>query len=224
MQATMKRNMKITGTGSTNGGSFHNVRVMGEAQILGPLESESFRSMGTLDVSGTLRAGNYRQVGEVVINGDLVGNQISILGQLDISGSIRGRAVKLRGQLDVHGGECEATSFEARGGFNIHGLLNAGEVDIRTWGPCRVKEIAGNRIVVRQSKWGGLKQLFSGQGAMTLTAELIEGDYVYLENTTADVVRGANVTIGPGCKIGLVEYRKQLRRIGASQVNEEVKR
>ncbi|QHT62918.1 hypothetical protein GXP70_25140 [Paenibacillus lycopersici] len=224
MHTAIKRNMKITGTGSTNGGSFENVRIMGEAEILGSLDSDSFRSMGTLNVTGTLEARHYRQVGETVIRGDLIGNQLDILGQLDITGAIRGRAVKLRGQLDVRGGDCEAYRFESRGGFAIHGRLSAGEVDIRTWGPCRAREIAGGRVVARQSKWGGLKQLFSGQGAMTLTAELIEGDYVYLENTTADIVRGTNVTIGPGCSIGRVEYSKQLRRIGGSQVNEVVKR
>ncbi|MBM7565251.1 hypothetical protein [Paenibacillus sacheonensis] len=224
MHATVKRNISITGNGSSNGGSFHNVRVVGEAHIFGPLESDSFRSMGNFDVSGSLKAVHYRQVGEAAVRGDLMGSEISILGQLHITGSIRGRSVKLRGQLDVQGGECEALRFDARGGFHIHGLLHAGEVDIRTWGPCRAKEISGGRIVVRQSKWGGLKQLFSGQGAMSLSAELIEGDYVYLENTTADIVRGANVTIGPGCRIGLVEYTKQLRRIGNAHIYEEARR
>ncbi|SFJ45337.1 protein CcmA, bactofilin family [Paenibacillus sp. UNC496MF] len=223
MHAAMKRNINITGNGTMHGGSFRHVRVMGEAKILGPTECESVHCMGTLDVTDTLAAGRYKQIGEVVVNGDLVGEQLNVVGQLDVQGSVRGRSVRLRGQLDVRG-ECEAERFEARGGFAIRGLLNAGEVDIRTWGPCRAKEIGGRRVVVRQSKWGGLKQLFSGQGPLSLTAELIEGEYVYLENTTADVVRGANVTIGPGCRIGLVEYRDQLKRLGDARIDAEIRR
>ncbi|NBD24374.1 hypothetical protein [Paenibacillus glycinis] len=222
MHATMKRNIRITGSGSTHGGSFHHVRIMGEAQIFGPLESDSMRSMGTIDVTGALKIGHYRQIGEAVVHGDLTGNQVDILGQLNISGSLRARTIRVRGQLDAHG-ECEAERFDSSGGFHIHGLLHAAEVDIRTWGPCRAKEIGGRRIRVRQSKWGGLKQLFSGPGDVTLTAELIEGEHVYLENTTADVVRGAHVTIGAGCRIGLVEYSKQLRRAGDAQIRAEVR-
>lgn len=36
---------------------------------------------------------------------------------------------------------------------------------------------------------------------------MIEGDDIYLENTKADIVRGNKVKIGPGCQIGVVEYR-----------------
>ncbi|WP_219833895.1 hypothetical protein [Paenibacillus sp. R14(2021)] len=222
MHMTMKPNIHITGNGSTNGGSYHNVRVMGEAQIFGPLESDSIRSMGNIEVDGSLKSGKIRLIGEASVRGDLFGNDFSIMGQMDLQGSMRSRTIKIRGQLDVRG-ECEADAFDSRGGFHIHGLLNANEVDIRTWGPCRAKEIGGGRITVRPTKWGGIKQFFSGQGPMTLTAELIEGETIYLENTIADVVRGTHVTIGSGCRIGTVEYRKSLKRSGYAQIKKELK-
>jgi hypothetical protein len=39
---------------------------------------------------------------------------------------------------------------------------------------------------------------------------MIEGDDVYLEGTHADVVRGRSVCIGPGSRIGNVEYSESL--------------
>ena len=53
-----------------------------------------------------------------------------------------------------------------------------------------------------------------------LTAETIEGDVVWLENTTAKVVRGKNVTVGPGCVVDLVEYAESYTPAGAPQVRE----
>ena len=49
------------------------------------------------------------------------------------------------------------------------------------------------------------------EGKNELSCNLIEGDNVYLENTIAKTVRGNNVTIGPGCKIELVEYKNNLK-------------
>ncbi|WP_308636168.1 hypothetical protein [Paenibacillus silvisoli] len=222
MATGVSRKVKITGSGSTSGGSFDSVHIMGDGQVLGSLDSETVRSMGSLNVSGSVKVGQYRQIGDAKIRGDMQGVQLNVLGQLDIQGSIRGRTVKIRGQIDVQG-ECEADYFDARGGFHIHGLLSANEVEIRTWGPCRAKEIGGGRINVRKSKWGGLKQWFSATPPMGLTCEMVECENVYLEHTVADVVRGTTVTIGPGCRIGLVEYRKSLKVSKDAKVSQEVK-
>ena len=52
--------------------------------------------------------------------------------------------------------------------------------------------------------------MFSGRGTAELRATLIEGDEIHLEDTSADVVRGKRVEIGPGCHIETVEYSEQL--------------
>jgi cytoskeletal protein CcmA (bactofilin family) len=222
MESSKKRKVSITGTGSTSGGVFHSVKIMGEGQVNGALESESFRCMGTCSVKGDLKTKRYRQVGENTIEGDLYSSELSVLGQIGVTGSMRGGTMKITGQLDV-GGECEAELFQAKGGFHVHGLLNADKVEIRTVGPCHAKEIGGGRISVRQSKWGEMKQWFLRQGPTELTAETIEGDQIYLEYTKADVVRGSTVILGPGCKIGQVEYRNSLRKNKSAAVNAEKK-
>lgn len=55
-----------------------------------------------------------------------------------------------------------------------------------------------------------------------LHAGVIEGDYIDLEFTTADIVRGNVVIIGNGCSIGRVEYHSKLTVYhGAKIVKEE---
>ena len=56
-----------------------------------------------------------------------------------------------------------------------------------------------------------------------LKAETIEGDDVYLEHTTAQVVRGNTVTIGEGCEIDLVEYRTDFKKTPGASVLKDMK-
>ncbi|MNG32826.1 hypothetical protein D3C84_1189280 [compost metagenome] len=51
-----------------------------------------------------------------------------------------------------------------------------------------------------------------------LTSQTIEGDHIYLEYTTAEVVRGAHIKIGPGCEIGRIEYTEKLEQDKRSKV------
>ena len=50
------------------------------------------------------------------------------------------------------------------------------------------------------------------KGHNKLTVDIIEGDDIYLENTHAKVVRGNNITLGPGCEIELVEYKNDFKQ------------
>lgn len=68
----------------------------------------------------------------------------------------------------------------------------------------------------------GLLKFFAADSA-ELSAESIEGDEIYLENTNARVVRGNNVTIGPGCEIELVEFKNDFRQLKGAKVNDSKK-
>ena len=55
-------------------------------------------------------------------------------------------------------------------------------------------------------------------GHSELVTDLIEGDDIYLENTHAKVARGNNITLGPGCEIGIVEYKNDFKQDKAAEV------
>ena len=52
---------------------------------------------------------------------------------------------------------------------------------------------------------------------------IIEGDDIHLENTIADTVRGKRIAIGPGCRIGTVEYTETLSVHDDAEVKEQRK-
>ena len=54
--------------------------------------------------------------------------------------------------------------------------------------------------------------MFTPNGHSELVADIIEGDDIYLENTHAKVVRGNNITLGPGCEIAFVEYKNDFKQ------------
>ena len=94
-------------------------------------------------------------------------------------------------------------------------------------GHCKIAEIGGERIQIRKqpgidlARWLKILPLAIGNH---LTAQTIEGDHIYLEHTTADeIVRGANITIGPGCEIGLIEYTVKLEQDKRSKVKRSEK-
>lgn len=195
-----KRNWKISGTARSTGGSFNKVKVLGEAFVSGDLDCELLKVMGTLNVSGNLGCGTSKVMGTIDVEGDVHANQMSVMGELTVAG------------------DCNAEVFTSKGSFNVRGLLNAGEIEIQLYGDSSAREIGGDSIIVKPHfKWlnSGLRQL---------TVDTLEGDNIRLEHTTARVVRGNAVDIGPNCTIDVVEYQSTLRIDTSSKVTEQVQR
>ena len=129
--------------------------------------------------------------------------QLSGAGRFTVDGDIEGDEVKLSGSVKVNG------------------LLNAERLHIRVGGDCRIGSIGGGEILVeRGEEKNGFFGLFRKNGTGTLSVSAIEGDSVTLQNTEADVVRGREVVISSGCKIGCVEYSVSLKVEDDGQVGE----
>ena len=83
------------------------------------------------------------------------------------------------------------------------------------YGPCKAREIGGERIAVRAGRKLGWFWMWHEK---RLTADLIEGDDIVLEYTTAKVVRGRNVSLGEGCDVEVVEYTGTFSRADDAKV------
>jgi cytoskeletal protein CcmA (bactofilin family) len=229
-----KKSVSVSGAGSIAGGSYARVSISGAGKVDGDLYAEELRMSGAgrvigrcevvqLTVSGTGRfegsvsADEMRVSGVAKVEGAVKVKELKCSGTFRVSKTISAEYVKVSGQLHV-GGKVESEIFRASGGFDIEGLLSADRVEIRPGGRCRAEEIGGGIIDVR--RYGSkdhaglldslLRALSSSWGG-ELSAKLIEGDEIYLENTRAEVVRGKQVRIGPNCKIGRVEYSESLK-------------
>lgn len=236
-----KGNLKIYGSGGSSGGVFNDIVISGSGDVNGDVECATLRISGSGDINGNVKAGLIKVSGSGDIEGNVDAEDIILNGSGDIQGEVKCKTLKIRGSSDIGSdvsaeeisifgsgdiaGNCEAEIFNAKGGFDIDGLLNAGEINIEIGGKCRVKEIGGDRIEVRKSNSteleGLLKSLFMKKGE--LISEVIEGDDIYLEYTKADVIRGKNIYIGPGCEIDRVEYMNELEISKECNVKDTVK-
>lgn len=234
-----RTDVKITGSGSSAGGFFNQVKIMGDAvingnadcelfkclgtaEVRGSLVSESTSLNGTLNVQGMLQGGNLKVQGEVKISKDLSAKVVSINGEIGVDGKMAAESVKINGGLRAAGG-CQTEELFVRGAVEVEGMLNGEKVEMKLYGPSRVRELVGGTIAVKKGMAVPLLGMFSPSHEGSLTAESVEGDVIFLENTKAGVVRGRRVTIGHGCEIGLVEYKDDFKQDKDSTVERHVK-
>jgi len=219
-----RADVKINGDGSLSGGAYGAVTINGAGTVNGDIDCLDYRVNGAgthngrliaqgVTVNGTATFNGELQAIEMTVNGDTsvrdgagIG-KLTIKGNASFGGSIASHDVVVRGFLKT-GGDCESESFNCEGAFTVAGLLNAGTVDVKLYGPCSAREIGGEKIIVRQpgSGFSSFTQIFTFWAEKRLTTDTIEGDDVTLEMTVAKTVRGRNVSIGEGCRVDLVEY------------------
>lgn len=230
--------LTINGFGSSNGGEFRNVVLNGKGTINNDIKCHDFECNGT----GSLQESLFSQTAKISGYAKVMGNvhcnflkvdgrakmeqnvfvkQVKVSGSATIGGNLKGEEIKVHGRLVVDG-NCDADYFKGECQFNIGGLLNADNVEIKLFGGCTAKEIGGQSIVVRQ-KASFMAQLFKSFFQNGLDTDLIEGDHIEIENTTAKIVRGNNVVIGPNCNIGLVEYSGTLKQDKTAVIGESKK-
>ena len=241
-----KRSASLSGAGQLSGGDYTRVSISGAGKVTGDLKAEALRISGAGKVEGRTDALSITVSGSGAFGGEVIAEEMRVSGaaridgavkvkELKSSGSYRAKEsvsseyVKTSGVLRV-GGDVEADIFKASGGFEIEGLLSADKVEIRLGGRCYAKEIGGAKIDVRRGGYrergillDGLVRMLSGRGTAELRATSIEGDEIHLEDTTADVVRGTRVEIGPGCRIGEVEYSETLDVHSDAEVKKQTK-
>jgi len=239
---TQRPDLKINGSGTAAGGDYGLIRINGSGRVTGDLTCDDFIINGsgeasgrvesqTLKVNGSGRVADDLSSKEVKINGSAnLGGEVScetfsVSGTADVKKGLKAHKVNINGSVKIEG-DLSADEFTSNGLFEINGLLNADNIEVRLyWHKSRAREIGGEKISVGLGK-GGLgviKTLFTGIHYPSLVADSIEGNDISLENTTAKVVRGNNITIGAGCEIGLVEYKGTFHKAGGAKVAEERK-
>ncbi len=210
--------LKINGQSSSAGGKYDSVVINGGGRIEGDLECIYLKINGQCNVNGNVKADSVKVNGNNSIKGNLRAEKVRINGTADIGGNVSVDKAETYGSINI-GGDCNAEIFKIEGTFEIEGLLNAGELELSIYGPSKAHEIGGEKITVkRKGKYDflGLKYLIGSN--KELTAESIEGDEIYLENTQAKVVRGDNIELGSGCEIELVEYKDSFKQDEKSEV------
>ena len=238
-----RQSASVSGSGNLSGGMYSRISISGSGKVNGDVVVEELKISGSGKVNGKTEAGQItvsgsgafadavlveemRVSGSGKVEGDVHAKELKCSGSFNAKGGIASDYVKISGSLRS-GGDVEADIFRASGGFEIEGLLSADKIEIHLGGRCRAKEIGGERIEVTRassSLLAGLVRILGvGGGISGLETTVIEADEILLEDTRADVVRVKSVVIGSGCRIGLVEYEKELRVESDAEVKEQKK-
>ncbi|THF82666.1 hypothetical protein [Cohnella fermenti] len=216
-------NMRLVGETTMNGGTFGRITIIGESKLNGATECESFSCTGNSEVDGDLTAGKLKVIGELEIAGDLKARSVSVTGETRVKGGAQGDLLNVRGGEFAVGADCEFEEIKVYGAIRAGGLLSADRMELRLFGGSLASEIGGGHILIKMSKKLAIKKLFSLHDFGTIKVGTIEGDTIELEHTAADVVRGNRVTIGPGCEIGRVEYRGELKVSAKAKVGSQAR-
>ncbi|MCP3032507.1 hypothetical protein LF817_14360 [Halobacillus sp. A1] len=217
MEKVQNKNLKIIGEGSYPGGDYEKVKLTGQGEISEDVCSRETKIIGECHIKGKATMDELHVTGSLNIDKKLNSQRIKVIGELNVAKSMKANTLDMRGFLK--GSEnVELEKMMVKGGFQITGLLNVGDLQVNLQGATsKAGEIGGEKISIKSRNF--LKRSY------TLEAEVIEGDHIYLEHTTAKIVRGNDIEIGPGCHIEKVEYRstftnKEKNSKDISQVNQ----
>jgi len=237
-----KRDLKLSGATVATGGEYRDVRVSGASKITsdilcetmnisgaitvdGNVDAKSCKVSGACKISGNVKSDEIRISGGSSITGTLTGKEITLAGGIKVGGDIKSNMLKLSGEITV-GGDMECEEFRLSGGINSKGVVNCEKCELELAARSELNELVGTYISVREGNGvtGGIIKNLLGKGKGSLKVNLVEGDEIYLENTTCEMVRGEKITIGPGCRIGTVEYAELLEFHSDSRVENKIER
>ncbi len=191
--------IKIVGSGVVKGNPVKTVefKSAGSARVQGPLVAEVARIAGSCICEGDVTVEELHCAGSTRIAGRLKAEEVEASGFLQVEGDIEAEELSSSGSLHV-GGHVRTEEFRSTGSVKIDGGLKAEEVRIDLGGTSKIPTIEAGDIQVKAT--GGF---FRVRGE--LTTERIEGREIELEATTATLVKGDEVRIGPHCRIDVVE-------------------
>lgn len=233
MNMEHQHSLTLNGSGSSSGGAYNKVKIRGEGTISNHVSCNEFKAYGASHVHGDMKAKAYVVYGDSEVQGSLHAEYVKVYGNtkvqndchidktkvrgmFEVNGKLSGNFVDVKGGLNVKG-DIEVEEFLLTGGLESEGLLNAENIQIALrYEGSKVREIGGKKITVRKKA----RFIPFANRIGNLQTSIVEGDDIYLEHTIAEIVRGNNVTIGPGCEISVVEYHTSFNQKGKSIVKE----
>jgi len=226
MERQSKGNFGIDGIGSIDGGRFDQLIINGVGTLKHDVEADEIKVNGVgtfqgetscqrLSVDGTASFKshvntNYLDInGNAKIKGNLQMETLDVDGNLTVEGHVKGEIVENEGRI-VLNGFCEVEAFRSQGQVKILESLNAETIEIAIALKCEIKEMGGSQIKV--TRIDSAPKFIDNLFPTILYSDLIEGDIIELAYTSADTVRGHDITIGESCHINVLEYSGTLNQ------------
>ena len=223
-----KNSIKSVGDIHLEAGEYGDISCAGDLKFSGSIIADNIKAAGDLIADMDVKAVKISVYGDGKFKGNLEADEISVYGDGNFLQHVKGKEIKVFGSMKANvvdgeritiNGELEkveeinAEELILNGEFHVMSSMNLGYGKFQLVGKSDAKEIFCEELEVRsnmESFHGIFSGLVSKGKGGTLKVDVIEGDEIYLENTTANIVRGKTVKIGEGSKIGKVEYSDTL--------------
>ncbi|MNB93987.1 hypothetical protein D3C75_411310 [compost metagenome] len=194
------------------------LKVRGSLFVRENIRAVTVDVFGHLSTKSSVSTSKLKVSGDCTIGGNCKANQVNNLGSLRVQ-NIQADNLRSSGYMSV-AENAAAGTFYAEGAVNIKRLNADSSIEIRLGNRSTVEVMrAGGDIIVKPSSKliNALMHPFR-----KLTCTIIEGTNITLYRTTADLVCGEEIIVGPGCTIGEIRYSKSLTVDLKSQVDRTV--
>lgn len=194
------------------------LNVRGSLIIKEDVHAVTVDVIGHLNTSMNVTTSKLKVSGDCKIAGKCEAGQVNNLGSLRVQ-HIKADKIMSSGYMSV-AQEAVAGTFCADGAVKIKRLTADADIEIRLGNRSTIEVIRsrGDITVKPSSKlMNAVMHPFR-----KLTCESIEGVNITLYRTSAKLVCGEDVVVGPGCSIGEIRYCKSLTVHPKSQVGKTV--
>ncbi|MEF9992494.1 MAG: polymer-forming cytoskeletal protein [Romboutsia sp.] len=199
-----------------------NIKLIGDGIIYGSLKAKFVKVNGNLEISGSCEVEELIVNGNLEMNCDLKCNNVTIRGDVCVNKNLEGENIRIYGEARVKENiVCEKIFVE--GDIKCEGLLNAENVEISPRSKSYCREIGATNIRVKEREKRFLRFIMQVGGYGRLESDLIEGDFIELENSIVKDVRGKSIDLISKCKIENVEYNEKINVSKDSTVKNSIK-
>ncbi|MFF2908647.1 hypothetical protein [Paenibacillus sp. NPDC057934] len=194
------------------------LKVKGSLLRRDDIVATSVEVLGALTARGSITTTRLKISGECSVANACVAHQVKNLGSLRVR-SLQAEEIHSSGYFSATQ-ETTTGSLYAEGAVRMSSLTARDSIEIRLGNACSIDKMgAGGEISILLSStpfsflMGPLRKMNCGT---------ITGTTIRLERTSADLVCGEDVTIGPGCIIQELHYSKRLNVDSKSKVKKVV--
>lgn len=194
------------------------LKVRGSLLRRDDITASSVNVFGHLNARGKVTAAELKVSGECSIAGHCYTGRTENLGSLRVH-SLKSDHIRSTGYLSATN-EISTLTFLAKGAIRLNTLYAAKSVEIILGSPCTADQIRTEGSVTIK-RFSGMLNALMGP-LRKLSCRHIQGDIVNLEHTTARLVSGRDIRIGPGCDIQEIRYSASLKVSGNAKVGASV--
>ena len=196
-----KDDMNILGKKIIDGGTYNDINVLGELQVLNDLFVQEIDVLGKLKIEGKLNAKEINILGEAIAMDNIKVDTLNVIGKLNIKGNLEGEKIEIIGII------------------HSSADINADTIKVLP-GESTFNNIYGDKVIFQKESDKTKNINMKNQQNQV---ELIEATKIILNNVKVKKVSGSNIEVGKNVEIDILEYSDSLILSRECKINKIIK-